>query len=74
MLSKYKCTDQEQEILKALKLNQKKSNNLNNEMKFLQKSWGEELKIHEEFLSGIEKELGVNPQKHKYETLFNRNT
>lgn len=59
-MSKYKLTEQEEELLKVAKLNQDKSIELKQEMDLLQSSWGDKNASHEDFLSKIEGQLGIS--------------
>ena len=74
-MSKYKFTQEEEELLKVAKLNQEKSMKLKCEMEKLQESWNNNNKFEEEFLSKIESKLGIshNEQNVKKE-IFKRET
>ena len=72
-MPKYKFTDQEKESLKVAKLNQDKSQALQSEMDVLKKNWTESNNKDEEFLSSVEKKLGItDPVKIDKKATFTR--
>ncbi|MBR5401797.1 MAG: hypothetical protein IK102_08295 [Treponema sp.] len=72
-MPKYKFTEEEKESLKVAKLNQDKSQALQSEMDNLKKSWTESNNKDEEFLSSVEKKLGItDPVKIDKKAAFTR--
>lgn len=59
-MSKYKFTNDEIKLLKVAKFNQRKSESIKREMELLQTSWEEINRSHEDYLTKLEKQLGID--------------
>ena len=59
-MGKYRLTDEEKESLRVAKLNQDKSKTVMSEMGVLKKEWTESNQSDEDFLSSVEKKLGIS--------------
>ena len=58
-MKKYNLGAEEKEWLKVAKLNQHKSELLSSEVERLKRKWGDKIQIEEDFLSRVEKQLGI---------------
>ncbi len=58
-MGKYKLSDEEKKTLKVAKLNQENSESMLSEMDELKKSWTESNRSDDDFLSLVEKKLGI---------------
>lgn len=61
-MSKYKFTEEEKETLMVTKLNQDMSDALKSDIRCQNNEWSKKNDEHEQFLSQIEKQLGITPQ------------
>ena len=70
-MKKYNLGEEEKEWLKVAKLNQHKSELLSSEVERLKRKWGDKIQIEEDFLSRVEKQLGITtPTRIKRDLCF----